>query len=1616
MIYGYIAPDGGYAISNVDGFQPELYAGDSITFAIQIQNAPFRESDFTITCSTGGNSENSNSAPVADDLTVMLEQDTAASFQLTANDTDQDTLTYSVIAEPSNGVLTGVPPLLSYTPSASFLGNDSLSFQVSDGTNTSNIATVAFEVSSRPNQAPIADAGEDVQSDLRDVITLFGQGTDPEGDTLTFNWSLVSKPSNSKLTNPPTGLSTFDVVPDVVGDYVFELIVNDGTVNSEPDSKTVSVSLLNTAPTADAGENLAVNVDSTIELSGSGTDEEGDPLVYEWSIVETPPGAQPALSNSTEPTALFSASTPGTYKIHLVVSDPYASSDPDSIDITVNPIVSNSAPTADAGEDINLTVGQSADLIGVGFDSDGDELTYQWEVISKPTNSLTDLDGNARIVEFHPDRVGIYRVRLIVNDGIEDSIPDVAEISVGRLNSPPVVNVSYAFQINGFEMSEILIDASATTDLDEGENAAQRLVFNWEILEPGLSLPFSFQVQRDVNGAETGPTATIQSRRFNSFPELTRIRITASDGIVESDPYLLEISSGGSLSPQGTSFSAPILNSIPPIEASVSEVVNLSTTLSGLAGDPFGIGVLSLAREHSVNWTVISAPVSSVATLSKSSENLLSSSNSVQATNSFTPDVAGEYLIEVTADNLSPGGSSTDVIVVRVENPGNIVPQAVVSGGGEQVVRLNDSPAVFALDGTPSIDADGDPLGFQWSIVSEPIGSFAGLGDSTEDVARLTMDVRGEYVISLVVNDGQRSSQETLVVITAVGDTPNQLPVSVPGTYAAVPVDASFQLDGYQSYDPDGDPVSYRWALRSQTDSEGVSLDPFLPSANGNDEPNFLAPASLSSSLNYRPVEIGLHEFELTVTDSQGASSTESVVVNVVAANRAPQASTGFRLREQLVRANGTSTLLRGSDSSDPDGDPLTYKWEVSTRPESSQYSLDDPSAADFTFTPDVNGRYRFLLTVSDGEDESVSHLSFFIISVPNNPPVTIAPERVYAPVDQTVTIDLSDSYDPDGDDVILIAPLIIASPEETSFIYFSASRIDRVNIGARTEGVYDVIIRTYDRSLISAPTVTKLIVGDPKPEAIISGNDVASVGESTSLFGSSSISGNGFREFHVGTELRYQWQIVSAPPQSNVSLESNESSVTRFIPDVVGEYEVGLVVTDENNLVSDSTIYSINVEQPNRMPIADAGFDLSGNTNTDIALSASGSSDEDNDILTYHWTIESSPDGSTPTINDETLVNPTFNADTPGEYVFALQVSDGELESIIDRLRINLTAVTINMPPKAVISETFSFGYYVRVNGLASSDPEGEALSYIWQLVSKPEGSHVEITNFDSGNITVSADITGIYTVQLIVNDGFQNSIPVNVSFELEGGENAAPVAFVGVNERSVLVGDTVNLNGGLSLDLNDDPLTYSWALSQKPSGSSMNLDGVDTAIASLYMDFEGEYIIELKVNDGSLDSNVETVILQAIDAPLGIPPDPGESGRVNLQGVDIDNDGVRDDIQRILLANFPDDAPVRLGLSSLSKTIQTALSVLTTEEAVTASELMLRSTECLAYIFNDSNKQKTITDALLADVLNTRERTFRYLRFHELTAGQIIFSKRIAFWRESCDFNLDFYEGIGQ
>ncbi|MBE9524010.1 MAG: cadherin-like domain-containing protein, partial [Chloroflexi bacterium] len=87
-----------------------------------------------------------NDPPVADAQSVTTDEDTTAAVTLTASDVDGDGLTFSVVAGPFHGTLSGTAPNLTYSPDADFNGSDSFSFKANDGTVDSNIATVSITV------------------------------------------------------------------------------------------------------------------------------------------------------------------------------------------------------------------------------------------------------------------------------------------------------------------------------------------------------------------------------------------------------------------------------------------------------------------------------------------------------------------------------------------------------------------------------------------------------------------------------------------------------------------------------------------------------------------------------------------------------------------------------------------------------------------------------------------------------------------------------------------------------------------------------------------------------------------------------------------------------------------------------------------------------------------------------------------------------------------------------------------------------------------------------------------------------------------------------------------------------------------------------------------------------------------------------------------------------------------------------------------------------------------------------------------------------------------------------------------------------------------------------
>src|SRR5205823_4275981 len=136
------------------------------------------------------------------DGSATTAEDTPLSGNVSATDVDGDTLTYAVVAGPSNGSLTLNPNgSFTYTPAANYNGGDSFNFRASDGSLTSNTATVSLTITP-VNDAPVAsNASATVAEDTALSGTV--SGTDVDGDVLTY--AVVNGPAHGTLTLNATG-------------------------------------------------------------------------------------------------------------------------------------------------------------------------------------------------------------------------------------------------------------------------------------------------------------------------------------------------------------------------------------------------------------------------------------------------------------------------------------------------------------------------------------------------------------------------------------------------------------------------------------------------------------------------------------------------------------------------------------------------------------------------------------------------------------------------------------------------------------------------------------------------------------------------------------------------------------------------------------------------------------------------------------------------------------------------------------------------------------------------------------------------------------------------------------------------------------------------------------------------------------------------------------------------------------------------------------------------------------------------------------------------------------------------------------------------------------------
>ncbi|WP_133510087.1 PKD domain-containing protein [Candidatus Thiosymbion oneisti] len=309
--------------------------------------------------------------------------------------------------------------------------------------------SLAYEATAYyPSSAPIADAGADSNALTDTEVKLDGSASyDPGGGMLRFGWATTGVPAGSTAALNDPGRPDPTFVPDVEGDYVFALTVDNGQAASVPDQVTVSATHSDAPPNADAGRDQEVPYGATVTLDGTGSDDpNGLPLTYSWSFTGLPGTSaltDADITDSDSAEAGFMPDALGTYSLDLRV-DNGSRSDTDGVSISV--LATNVPPVADAGTDRAVKPGEEVTLDGSlsrDPDSGPAPITYRWSLVARPSASNAanaDIaDAEQAIARFTPDVEGGYIARIEVDDG---EYQDGDNTSVFADGTPPTISIT----------------------------------------------------------------------------------------------------------------------------------------------------------------------------------------------------------------------------------------------------------------------------------------------------------------------------------------------------------------------------------------------------------------------------------------------------------------------------------------------------------------------------------------------------------------------------------------------------------------------------------------------------------------------------------------------------------------------------------------------------------------------------------------------------------------------------------------------------------------------------------------------------------------------------------------------------------------------------------------------------------------------------------------------------------------------------------------------------------------------------------------------------------------------------------------------------------------------
>lgn len=445
-------PDGAFV------YTPNANANgaDAFTYKVSDGQADSPETTVSVTINAV------NDAPVAKTDAYNATEDTpltvSAAQGLAANDTDADgdALTISLVSDPAQGTLSlNADGGFTYTPAKDFNGNDSFTYQTSDGQVKSAVMQVSIRIAA-VNDAPtgLPDAftlTEDAS--FSSATSVLVNDADVDRDALTA--VLESRPAHGSLNLLSNGQFTFTPDADYAGTDAFTYRANDGLATSASVTVSLTITPVNDPPTVfqPANQSMLTNETLTFSLTGisagGGSDEtnqtvsvsvsSGNPTLFPPGSIQTA-----AVSGGSATVRITPAlNQTGTAIFTVVVNDGQSGNNTASKAFQVSVVSKpNGKPVAQADaytviEDTPFTLSNAANgVLGNDNDPDADALTAV--LVAQPQGTLS-LNNNGTFTYTPPDDFsGNDAFTYRASDGVDESAVTVVALTVTAVNDAPI--------------------------------------------------------------------------------------------------------------------------------------------------------------------------------------------------------------------------------------------------------------------------------------------------------------------------------------------------------------------------------------------------------------------------------------------------------------------------------------------------------------------------------------------------------------------------------------------------------------------------------------------------------------------------------------------------------------------------------------------------------------------------------------------------------------------------------------------------------------------------------------------------------------------------------------------------------------------------------------------------------------------------------------------------------------------------------------------------------------------------------------------------------------------------------------------------------------------------